>query len=285
MDGGQWSQDMPGRPRARATPRDSHERHPGGRRSLDHPHYMMESEEMAGHHHSSQREMAGRRSREHEVSLEEGIQHLFESVNAAIEFFARFTQDYQQDIHRIGRYCNKHVMELVWQAKAQGSSRVARGGRSGRRRGEHEYDVDREERMQPPSLHTSLTQLLSSLSATIRVAEDSRSSQRRSSRYKTDDVAKILQQLQRAHHSLRKSFLVVMEKRSEMEHMTTELEMLSVFLGRNGAGGNADGGAGGGGRPSERRRMAQSEAGGPNPFVEEVPDEPEEEWNGGQEAE
>ncbi|CAL8579266.1 hypothetical protein XPA_005015 [Xanthoria parietina] len=284
MDGGQWSPNVAGRPRARATPRDSHERHPGGRRSLDHPHYMMESERMTGHHHSDQREMGGRRSREHEFSLEEGIQHLFESVNAAIEFFAHFTQDYQQDIHRISRYCNKHVVDLVWQAKAQGSPRDARGGRSGRRRGEYEYEVDREERMQPPSLHTSLTPLLSSLSATIRVAEDFRSSQRRPSRYKTDDVAKILQQLQRAQHSLRKSSLVVMEKRSEMEHMTTELEMLSVFLGRNGAGGNADGGAGGGGRPGESRRMAQSEAGGPNTYGG-GPDEPEEEWNGGQEAE
>ncbi|KAL8752467.1 MAG: hypothetical protein Q9199_005719 [Rusavskia elegans] len=283
MDGGQWSQDMPGRPRARATPRDSHERH-GGRRSLDHPHSMMESEVKTGRHHSSQRGMASRRSKEHDVPLEEGIQDLFESVNEAIEFFAHFTQDYQQDVHRISKYCNKQFINAIWAEKARGCPRDARDGRAGRRRGDPDHDVDREDRMQPPSLSNSLTQLLSAIAATLRAAEDFRPSQRRPSRYNTDDMAKIRQQLQRAFHSLRKSYPVVMERRSEMEHVTTELEMLGVFLGRNGAGGNADGGAGGGGRPGGRRGMSQTEAGGSNAYGGGI-DEPEEEWSGGQGAE
>ncbi|KAI4273235.1 MAG: hypothetical protein L6R38_006383 [Xanthoria sp. 2 TBL-2021] len=228
--------------------------------------------------------MASRRFKEHDVPLEEGIQDLFESVNEAIEFFAHFTLDYQQDVHRISKYCNKQLINAIWAEKARGSPRDAKDGRAGRRRGDPDHDVDREDRIQSPSLPNSLTELLSAIAATLRAAEDFRPSQRRPSRYKIDDVAKIRQQLQRAFQSLRKSYPVVMERRSEMEHVTTELEMLGVFLGRNGAEGDADGDAGGGARPGGRRRMGQSEAGGPNAYEGGI-DEPVEEWSGGQGAE
>ncbi len=285
MDRGQWSQDLPGRPRGSATPRDSHERHGGGRRSLEHPHYMMDREIRSGHHHSSQRGAAGHRSRERNVSLDDGMQDLFGIVNQAIGFFNHFSQDYQQDIQQISRYCHRRVVESIWAEKTRNGPRDTRDGRADRRRGEPpEHDMDRDERVQPPSLGKSMDQLLSGISNTIRAAEEFRPSQRRPSRYRTDDVAKIRQQLSRAYSSLQGSCLKVMDKYSEMEHVTTELEMLRVFLESKGAGGDVDRGAGGGVRPSGRRMMDQGVEGGQDAYGGEM-DEPEEEWDGGQESE
>ena len=285
MDRNQWSQDLPRRPRGSATPRDSHERHGGGRRSLEHPHSIMEREARSGHHYSSQRGVASRRPRDQDVSLDDGVQDLFEIANRAIEFFIHFSEDYQQDVQRISRYCHRRTVDGIWAEKTRSSPRDTRDGRADRRRGEPpEHEMDREERTQAPSLGKAMNQLLSGIYNTIRAVEEFRASQRRPSRYKTDDVAKIRQQLSRAYSSLQASFPKVMDRRSEMEHVTTELEMLRVFLESKGAGGDADRGAGGGGRPGGRRVMDQGVEGGQDTYGGEV-DEPEEEWDGGQEPE
>ncbi|KAL9041764.1 MAG: hypothetical protein Q9180_001065 [Flavoplaca navasiana] len=284
MDRGQWSQDLPGRPRGSATPRDSYERHGGGRRSLEHPHSMMDREIRSGHHYSSQRVAAGHRSREQNVSLDDGMQDLFETVNKAIGLFSHFSQDYQQDIQRISRYCHRRIVESIWVEKTRSGPRDTRDGRADRRRGEPPaHDMDREERMQPPSLGKSMDQLLSGIRNTIKAAEEFRPSQRRTSRYKADDVAKIRQQLSRAYSSLQGSWPKAMDKYSEMEHSTTELEMLRVFLESKGARGDVDRGAGGV-RLVDRRVMDQGVEGGQGAYGGEM-DEPEEEWDGGQESE
>ncbi|KAL8833805.1 MAG: hypothetical protein Q9176_007803 [Flavoplaca citrina] len=129
-----------------------------------------------------------------------------------------------------------------------------------------------------------MDQLLSCISNTIRAAEEFRPSQRRPSRYKTDDVAKIRQQLPRAYSSLQGSCPKAMDRCSEMEHVTTELEMLRVFLESKGARGDTDRGAGGGVRPSGRRVMDQGVEGGQDAYGGEM-DGPVEEWDGGQESE
>ncbi|KAL8858699.1 MAG: hypothetical protein Q9178_004787 [Gyalolechia marmorata] len=282
MDGGQWSQDLPARPRGRATPRDSHERH-GGRRPLDHPIPFLDDEGRNAHHYPSQRKMPSRRSKEHNTSLEDGIQDLFEAINEGIDLFTHFTQDYQQDVERISRYCDKHLIDAIWMEKVRGSPRDTKEGRAGRRRGGPDRELQREERMEPPALRSMMKQLLSSIETTVNAVDDFRPSQRRPSRYKPEDIAKIRQQLNRSYQNLRRSFPLVMDRRSEMEHVTTEMEMLGLFLGRNGAEGNADSGPRGGGPPSERRRTGESEVGGPSAYGGGM-DEPTEEWSGGQGA-
>ncbi|KAL8645764.1 MAG: hypothetical protein Q9226_007153 [Calogaya cf. arnoldii] len=231
--------------------------------------------------------MAHRRSKDHDVSLGDAIQDLYESVMEAIGFLNDFARDYQQDIHRISRYCDKRFIDEVWKQKARGNprdTRDTRDKRAGQRGGESEYDGDRQERVQPPSLPNTLDQLLSTIESATRAAEDLLRSQRRSSRYKTDDAVKIRQQLQRSYQNLQSSCDVVMRKRSEIEQIITELQILKVVLERNGAGGDAGRSAGGGGRPGGRRGMSQSEGGGQNAY-EGGADEPLEEWDGGQEPE
>lgn len=244
---------------------------------------MAEREARSGHHYSSQRGVASRRPREQDVSLDDGVQDLFETVNKAIGFFTHFSQDYQQDVQRISRYCHRRTVDGIWAEKTRSSPRDTKDGRADRRRGEpSEYDMDREERMQPPSLGKSMNHLLSGINNTIRAAEEFRPSQRRSSRYKTDDVAKIRQQLSRTYSSLQGSFPKVMDRRSEMEHVTTELEMLRVFLESKGAGSDAD--RCGGGRQGGRREMDQGVEGSHDTYEEDM-NEVEEEWGGGQESE
>ncbi|KAI4271196.1 MAG: hypothetical protein LQ337_006174 [Flavoplaca oasis] len=245
----------------------------------------MDREVRSGHHYSSQRGAAGHGFREQNVSLDDGMQDLSETVNKAIGFFSHFSQDYLQDIQRISRYCHRRIIESIWTEKTRGGPRDTRDRRADRRRGEPpEHDMDREERMQPPSLGKSMDQLLLCIRDTIRAAEGFRPSQRRPSRYKTGDVSKIRQQLSRAYSSLQGSYPKAMDKYSEMEHVTTELEMLRVFLESKGARGGADRGAGGCVWPSGRRVMDQGVEGGQDVYEGQM-DEPEEEWDGGQESE
>ncbi|KAL8912886.1 MAG: hypothetical protein Q9171_002180 [Xanthocarpia ochracea] len=282
MDGGQWSQDLPARPRGRPTPRDSHERH-GGRRPLDHSIPFLDDERRNAHHYPSQRKMPSRRSKEHNISLEDGIQDLFEAINEGIDLFTHFTQDYQQDVERISRYCDKHLIDAIWMEKVRSSPRDIKEGRAGRRRGGPDRELQQEERMEPPALRSMMKQLLSTIETTVNAVDDFRPSQRRPSRYKPEDIAKIRQQLNRSYQNLRRSFPLVMDRRSEMEHVTTEMEMLGLFLGRNGAEGNADSGPRCGGYLGERRRTGESEVGGPSAYGGGL-DEPAEEWSGDHEA-
>ncbi|KAL8998158.1 MAG: hypothetical protein Q9169_002712 [Polycauliona sp. 2 TL-2023] len=282
MDGSHYSQD---RSRGRATPRDSHERHGGGGR---HSHAMMDHHQSnGGHHHSrGHREVGNRRSKDHDISLEDSIQDLFESVNEALGYFAHFVQEYDTDIQRINHYCHESITDAIWKAKARGPPppRESHDGRgSGRRRGgESEHDREGQERRKPQSIHGSLGQLLSSMDTTIRAASEFRPSQRRPSRYKPDDVAGIQQHLLRAYGSLDRLYPVVVEKRSKMKPVMTELEMLGVSLRNHVDGGATDRGAGGGRRSDGRRDMGQRETGGQDDYGGDV-NEPEEEWDGGQE--
>ncbi|KAL8852738.1 MAG: hypothetical protein Q9221_002368 [Calogaya cf. arnoldii] len=228
--------------------------------------------------------MAHRRSKDHDVSLGDAIQDLYESVMEAMGFLDRLAQDYEKDVHRISRYCDKRFIDEVWKQKAQGNPRDTRGRRADQRRGESEHDGDRQERVQQPSLPNTLDQLLSTLETATRAAEDLLRSQRRSSRYKTDDAAKIRQQCRSSYQNIQNSCDVVMRKHSEIEQIITELQILKVVLERNGAGGDAGRSAGGGGRPGGRRGMSQSEAGGQNAYEGGL-DEPVEEWDGGQRPE
>ncbi|KAL8686173.1 MAG: hypothetical protein Q9224_005530 [Gallowayella concinna] len=227
--------------------------------------------------------MTSRKSKDHDVSLEDGISELFDFVNEAIRFFGHFDHDYQQDIQRIRRYCDHRLIDAVWMQKAQGGPREGRAG--GRRRGDQDDDIEREERSQPPTLRNMMKRLNSTMETALDAVESFRPSQRRPSRHNPEDVVKIRKQLHRTYQNLRKSFSVVMEKPSEMEHVTTELEMLSLFLGRNGAADGNNGGRGGGrmGGQGGGMRPGGNEVGGQSAYGGEM-DEPTEEWSGGQDV-
>lgn len=282
MDGGQWSHELPGRPRGRPTPRDSHERH-GGRRPLDHPSPFMEDEDRSGYHQSSQRGLPSRRTKERDISLEDRIQDLLEFVNEVIDLLGHLDRGFQQDVQRISMYCDRRTIDAVWMEKVRGNPRVNREGRTGRHRGGHDDEVETEDQRQSTSLRSIIKQLLSTIDIALEAARHFRPSQRRTSRYKSDDVAKIGQQLTRTYENIRKSFPVVMQRSSEIGHMTTELEMLGVFLGRNVPGSQMDGVPRRDGHPSVRRRADDGEVGGQRAYGTGA-DEPVEEWSGGQDV-
>ncbi|KAL8724435.1 MAG: hypothetical protein Q9166_007957 [cf. Caloplaca sp. 2 TL-2023] len=280
MDGRQWNPNLPSRTRGRATPRDSHERY-SGHQSSDHFARFVGDEDSGRYHSSSQRGVPNRRSREQDMSLEDGILELFEVINEAINIFAHFNQDYQQDVQRIRKYCDKHLIDAVWMQKVCGGSREA-GDPRRRHRGEQDEDMDRTAR-QSPSLRSTMKQLLSSVELALNAAQVFRPSPRRPSRYTSDDVVKIQEQLHRTYQNLRRSFPIVTERRSEMEHVSTELEMLRLFLGRNGAADGVEDVARGGGHGGGSRRPGGF-TGGSHVGFEEEAGEQVEEWSGGQDA-
>ncbi|KAL8722439.1 MAG: hypothetical protein Q9225_001061 [Loekoesia sp. 1 TL-2023] len=174
----------------------------------------------------------GRKAAE-QLSLEDGIAYLFDSVSETIEYCSQFQEEFHQDIYRISSYCEKRLLEAVWMQKVRPVDKASRDRQRNARyddSGNH-GGADYE----PPTFRNIMRQLLSALTAALTAAEDFRPSQRRPSRYSVDDATKIRQQLHRSYQNLRKSFTVVMERRSEMESVNTELEMLRVFLSRNGA--------------------------------------------------
>ncbi|KAL8795953.1 MAG: hypothetical protein Q9182_007448 [Xanthomendoza sp. 2 TL-2023] len=226
--------------------------------------------------------MLSRRFKDHDVSLENGMSELFDCVNEAIRFFGHFDHDYQQDIQRIRRYCDQRLIDAVWMQKAQGPPRKGRAG--GRRRDDQDDEIEKERPSQSPTLRNTMKQLNSTMETALDAVENFPGSQRRPSRHTAEDVAKIRKQLHRTYQNLRKSFLVILEKRSEMEHVTTELEMLSLFLGRNGAADGNEGGRSGSrsvGQGAGVRRTVGGEVGGQSAYEAEM-DAPTEEWSGGQ---
>ncbi|KAL8930436.1 MAG: hypothetical protein Q9208_000620 [Pyrenodesmia sp. 3 TL-2023] len=239
-------QRMPNLPDRR---RDSHgaARNMPGRRSMDQqPPYPpdVRARNQPRNHHG----IPSRRPAEH-PSLEDGIIELFDSVNDAIQFFSHFEQDFRQDTHRIQTYCEKPLLEEVWASKIRPQ---ASGQRGMRKQHDGDSNFDRPD-ARIPTFRDTMKELVSSLEGALTAAESYRVSQRRPSRYSLEDAAKIRQQLRRSDHNLRKSFAIVGKRRSEMETVNTELEMLRVFLSRNGAEegrGGCDPGhsRGGGGR-------------------------------------
>lgn len=183
----------------------------------------------ARHRLPTQDGTTGRKAAE-QLSLEDGITDLFASVNETIEYFFQFQEEFHQDVYRISNYCEKRLLEAVWMQKVRpvdkANRRNARYDQSGNQGGPG-YG--------PTTFRNVMRQLLSALTAALTAAEDFRPPQRRPSRYSADDASKIRQQLHRSYQNLRKSFSVVMERRSEMESVNTELEMLRLFLSRNGA--------------------------------------------------
>ncbi|KAI4129814.1 MAG: hypothetical protein LQ338_002065 [Usnochroma carphineum] len=184
----------------------------------------------ARNHPHTQRSTADRRPME-SLSLEDGITELYDSVNDAIQYFFHFDQDFRQDTQRIRAYCDKNLLEAVWTSKVHPQTQSQHN-----RRGQ--FDVEgSHDRSSPASatFRSTIKQLLKALGVVVTAAEEFRPSQRRPSRYTSDDAAKIRQQLQRSFQNLRRSFAIVMQRRLEMETVNTELEMLRVFLSRNGA--------------------------------------------------
>lgn len=210
-------------------------------------------------------------------SLDDGVFELYDSVNDAIGYFSHFEQDFRQDIHRIRNYCEKQLLEEVWASKVHPPTS---GQRS--RRTQHEVDSNFDgPDGELPTFRSTMKQLVISLGGALAAAESFRPSQRRPSRYSLEDAAKIRQQLHRSNQSLRKSLSLVIDRRSEMETVHTELEMLRIFLGRNGAeeggGGNDPGHVQGGGG---RQRRGEGDEGDTQWGGAE---EQAEEWGGGQE--
>lgn len=164
-------------------------------------------------------------------SLEDGIIELFDSVNHAIDFFSHFEQEFRQDTHRIQTYCEQGLLEEVWGSKVHPQATGQRGMRKQHDRDRNFDGPDAE----IPTFRDTMNELVSSLDGALSAAESYRVSQRRPSRYSPEDAAKIRQQLRRSDHNLRRSFAIVGKRRSEMETVNTELEMLTVFLSRNGA--------------------------------------------------
>ncbi|KAL8897249.1 MAG: hypothetical protein Q9207_007308 [Kuettlingeria erythrocarpa] len=164
--------------------------------------------------------------------LEDGIIELFDSVNHAIDFFSHFEHDFRKDTHRIQTYCEQGLLEEVWGSKVRPQAAGQRGGMRKQHDRDRNFDGPDAE---IPTFRDTMNELVSSLEGTLSAAESYRVSQRRPSRYSLEDAAKIRQQLRRSDHNLRRSFAIVGKRRSEMETVNTELEMLRVFLSRNGA--------------------------------------------------
>ncbi|KAL8706578.1 MAG: hypothetical protein Q9201_000391 [Fulgogasparrea decipioides] len=226
-----WNQSLPLRKPDYhgGSPRDAIDRRGGGRRSLDQQSPFL-GDGRGRYNSQSQRERPGRLSTE-SVTLEDGVVDLFHAVNDAIQQFGHFEQDYDRDVQRIRSYCDKELIEAVWMQKlapraiSRDRQRERYGGPDERDKAEH----------QPLNLRGTMKQLLSTLGAALHAAEDFRPSQRRPSRYSPDDVSEVRQYLHKAYHSLRKSFSTIVEHRSKIGKVNTELEMLRVFLSRNGA--------------------------------------------------
>lgn len=182
--------------------------------------------ERARNHSHAKRDTPGRRPTEI-PSLEDAIIDLYDSVDDAIQYFSHFEQDFRQDTHRIRNYCDKGLLEAIWASKVHPQTSAQRSSRT---HSEAEANYDGHE-----TCRGTMKQLLSALGAALAAAEDFRPSQRRPSRYSPDDAMKIRVQLHRSYQNLRKSFSMLTQRRSEMETVNTELEMLRVFLSRNGA--------------------------------------------------
>ncbi|KAI4114882.1 MAG: hypothetical protein LQ345_004422 [Seirophora villosa] len=183
----------------------------------------------APEHPRAQRSVRGRRPAE-SISLEDGMNHLYAAVNDAIHYFARFDHEFRQDTHLIRNYCGKRLIEAIWASKVRPHTQ-SQSQHGQRARFEDEYI-----REGPVSdFESAMERLLFSLRAALTAAEEFRPSQRRPSRFSAEGVARIQKQVHRTFQNIRRSYTIVMERRSEMETVNTELEMLRVFLSRNGA--------------------------------------------------
>ncbi|KAL8708402.1 MAG: hypothetical protein Q9220_006692 [cf. Caloplaca sp. 1 TL-2023] len=230
-------------------------------------------------HHRPRSPAAGSRS----ISLEDAIASLYECAHDAKRHFEDFHQDFKRDIRGIQEYCSQRIIDAVWTQKVRGGGGgghrdhhdVQAEGRGSGRQHDGRPPAD-QQHQQDPSLRSTMKALLSATGSAVGAAEDFRPSQRRPSRYTLDDVSKIRQQLHRSHQNLRKSFGVLMGSRSEMEHVTTELEMLLLFLSRNGAGDGNGGNYEVGGSARRQRMGAAVEDDGTYGEVEEQV----EEWTG-----
>ncbi|KAL8952561.1 MAG: hypothetical protein Q9222_001551 [Ikaeria aurantiellina] len=236
MERQQWNQSLPGRPRGRESTYEGHDNH----------HYRPNhAPDVAFAKHQHAQQVAGtkdgrshtqdprRRRSPVRLSLEDAMTSLYECATEARAHFDDFHQDFKRDIRGIQEYCNQRIIDAVWAQKVRGGHRDHDAQTE--RRGSGRHDGHPAEQ-QDVSLRSTMKALLSTTSTAAGAAEDFRPSQRRPSRYTPDDVSKIRHQLHRSHQNLRKSFGVLMGSRSEMEHVTTELEMLLLFLSRNGAG-------------------------------------------------
>ncbi|KAL8691854.1 MAG: hypothetical protein Q9218_003015 [Villophora microphyllina] len=189
------------------------------------------------HNSHSRRDKPSRRSLGN-ATLEAGIEELSHCVDAAIDEFSNFEQEFRQDIHRIRNYCDSNLIEAVWMQKVhpREQSRNHQHGRSAEAEG-----PDSSER-RPPGLRDTIKTVLSGLGAALNAAEQFRPSQRRPSRYAPEDIPKIHKRLQRAVQDLRELFPEAMERHEELKNMKTALGELRLFLTDNGAEPRGDGG-------------------------------------------
>ncbi|KAL8735288.1 MAG: hypothetical protein Q9181_002863 [Wetmoreana brouardii] len=254
-----WNQNLPVRQPDYhgGSPRDALDTRGGGRRSLDHQ-PPFPGDGRGRYNSQSQRERPGRQSME-SVTLEDGVVDLFHAVNDAIQQFGHFEQDYNRDVQRIRSYCDNRLIGAVWMQK------IAPRATSRDRQRERHGGLDERDRVehQPLGLRGTMKQLLSTLGAALHAAEDFRPSQRRPCRYSPEDVSEIRQHLHKAYQSLRKSFSTVAEHPSKVGKVTTELEMLRVFLSHNGAQEGAGGGMVRFQATDDRTRGGRSDVQGP----------------------
>ncbi|KAL8964782.1 MAG: hypothetical protein Q9183_004221 [Haloplaca sp. 2 TL-2023] len=259
--------------------RDPNER-PGGRRPQDLPHRG--SDRRTRRNDIPSQRGASTRKQATAASLEDSIAELFEAVNDAITQFDHFDQDFQKDVHRLRSYCSDRVIEAVWIQKVSPKEPKNRDRRRDRQNRDDDDNDARRDDSQSPGLRGTIDSLLEDLTTALRAADEYRPSSRNPGRYKAEDVSKIRQQLHRSYQNLRKSFSIVTERHSEMETVTTELEMFRLFLSRNG-GEEGQGGA-------DRRRLGGKNirddgfGGGHNQGAFGEDDDQGEEWNGGQAA-
>ena len=273
----QWYPDSPGRQSMRT--RDPNER-PSGRRAQDLPLHRGSDRRTRRSDPPSQR---GASTRKHiaAASLEDSIAYLFEAVNDAITQFDHFDQAFQKDVHRLRSYCSDRLVEAVWIQKVSPKESKNRDRRRDRQHRDDDDDANRDV-SQSAALRGTVDSLLEDLTAALRAADEYRPSQRNPGRYKAEDVSKIRQQLHRSYQNLRKSFSIVTERHSEMETVTTELEMFRLFLSRNG--GDEGQGRADKGRLGANNVRDHGHGGGHDHGTFEEDDDQGEEWNGGHAA-
>ncbi|KAL8663313.1 MAG: hypothetical protein Q9202_003949 [Teloschistes flavicans] len=247
-----------------------------GRWSHDPSPSYINDEESLRHNSLSQRGRPGRRSSEL-VSLEDSVVQLSQCVIAAMATFNKIEVDFDQDIHRIRRYCDKGLIEEIWMQKVRPRNR-SRNHRHGQP-GEAE-DLDRNER-QSPGLRETMKQLYPALGAALSAAENFRPSQRKPTPYSSEDVRNIHKRLNKANKDFGDHWRSILESHSEFGRMRTTLDELRTFLSHNGGEfGRNQGDSVRFDDRSSRGAHAESDAQGRAGYGED--DEHMEEYSGGQ---
>jgi len=164
-----------------------------------------------GHNYHDHRDRTLRASRE------EAISALFKATQDALTFLSRFKDDFDREVRDVQAYASPEVIDHLWINKV----RISNGHRGPR--APSAQSQDREDREPPKSNFKSVAKGL----------DQSLHSAILASRSNPDPT--IVRKLHHADNDIGALFRDVAEDFGLLDGLTTELEMLAIFLQRNGA--------------------------------------------------